>query len=199
LSRPALVLASASPRRRELIAQLGIPFTVRVPNVDESPWPDESPREHTIRLARDKAAKIAQQHRDQWVLGADTTVVIDGRILGKPVDRADAHRMLKTICGRWHTVFTGFCLMHAADGRSFADSVASDVFIRALTDEQIGAYIDTGEPMDKAGAYAIQGVGAGLVQEVRGSYTNVVGLPLAEVAILWERIHGPGVILEPER
>jgi len=193
LSRPALVLASASPRRRELLGQLGILLDVRAPNVDESPLPDESPPDHTVRLARVKAAKIAAQFPNEWVLGADTIVVIDGRILGKPADEDEAFAMLRAICGRWHTVYTGYCLMRHG-GESYTGVVDSEVFIRALSDEQIRAYIATGEPLDKAGAYAIQGIGAALVQQVRGSYTNVVGLPLAEVALLWERIHGPGVL-----
>jgi septum formation protein len=199
LSRPALVLASASPRRRELLSQLGIPLTVRVAEVDESPWSDEPPREHTMRLAQDKAAKIAAQVPDEWVLGADTVVVIDNRILGKPNDRDEAFAMLRAISGRWHTVYTGYCLMHHGRGVRHTGAAESKVFIRQLSDEQIHAYIATGEPMDKAGAYAIQGIGAALVQQVRGSYTNVVGLPLAEVAELWERIHGPGVLFGDTR
>ncbi len=195
MSRPAMILASASPRRRELIGQLGIPFVVEVADVDETPRPGEPPREHTIRLARDKAAKVARAHPDAWVLGADTTVVIDGRMLGKPTDADDAFAMLRTICGRWHVVFTGYCLMRLATSEEMGDCAQSDVFLRALSDAQIRGYIATGEPMDKAGAYAIQGVGAGLVQQVRGSYTNVVGLPLAEVAVLWEKIHGADAVL----
>jgi len=195
LNRPELILASASPRRRELIGQLGIPFRVEVPAIDESPRDGEAPHDHTRRLAVDKAAKVALRYPDQWVLGADTTVVVDGLMLGKPADEAEAFAMLRRISGRWHVVVTGFCLLHRAAERSFVDSVASEVFIRPLSDAQLRAYIATGEPMDKAGAYAIQDIGAGLVQQVRGSYTNVVGLPLAEVAILWERIHGENVLI----
>jgi septum formation protein len=191
-----LVLASASPRRRELLGQMNIPLLVIEPHVDETPLPDEPPADHVRRLARDKAAKIARDHPADWVLGADTTVVVDGRMLGKPRDQAEARAMLRTISGRWHTVFTGYCLMNAAAGRAHDGWAESDVFIRQLTDVQIAGYVATGEPMDKAGAYAIQGIGAGLVQQVRGSYTNVVGLPLAEVAILWEQIHGESVLLE---
>jgi len=195
VSSPQLVLASGSPRRRALIGQLGIDFTVVVPNVDETLLPGETPEQHTERLAQDKAKKVAAEHGDQWVLAADTAVVIDEKILGKPDDADDAFAMLSLISGRWHTVFTGYCLMNKALDKRFSGTVASDVFIRSLTPEQISAYVATGEPMDKAGAYAIQGIGAGLVQQVRGSYTNVVGLPLAEVAILWERIHGLQVLV----
>ena len=190
MRQPQLVLASASPRRRELLSQLGLKFSVVTPEVDEAQLPGENPSEHTLRLACAKAQKIARLHPEKWVLGADTTVVIDEMILGKPRDEAEAFDMLRRISGRWHAVITGYCLMHQDSGEMHADTVRSEVFIRALTPAQIMAYIATTEPMDKAGAYAIQGVGAALVQEVRGSYTNVVGLPLAEVAILWEKICG---------
>ncbi len=178
---------------------MGIPLTVHVADIDESALPGEPPREHTMRLAEAKAAKVAGAYPHEWVLGADTVVVIDGRILGKPVDRDEAFTMLRTISGRWHTVFTGFCLMRQDEGRKHIGVTFSEVYIRDLTDEQIRAYIATGEPMDKAGAYAIQGIGAALVDQVRGSYTNVVGLPLAEVATLWEKIHGPEVLFEGHR
>lgn len=190
MSGPVLVLASASPRRRELIEQLGLEFMVHVSGADETPLPHEAPQAHTTRLAQAKAEAVAREFADHWVLGADTAVVVDGLILGKPVDEPDAFRMLRMISGRWHTVVTGMCFMHRAQGRRHVHCEESEVFIRELSDAQIRAYVATGEPMDKAGAYAIQGIGAGLVQKVRGSYTNVVGLPLAEFAILWERIHG---------
>jgi septum formation protein len=199
VNRPAMILASASPRRRELIDQLGVPFTVQIPAIDETPLPGETPPVHTMRLAREKAEKVARDHRDDWVLGADTTVVVDGRMLGKPADAAEAFAMMRLISGRWHVVCTGYCLLKAATGEAFCDCAQSDVFIRELSDAQIRAYVATGEPMDKAGAYAIQGLGAGLVQQVRGSYTNVVGLPLAEVAVLWEKIHGADVLLGKAR
>jgi nucleoside triphosphate pyrophosphatase len=195
LSEPKLVLASASPRRRELIGQLGIPFEVVVSGAPEELLPGETPEDHTRRLATDKAVAVAADFPNDWVLGADTAVIVDGDILGKPRDADEAFAMLSRISGRWHTVVTGYCLQHTGQGRRFADCCASEVFIRPLSPEQIRAYVATGEPMDKAGAYAIQGLGAGLVQEVRGSYTNVVGLPLAEVAMLWEEIHGRHVLL----
>ena len=196
MSAPRLVLASGSPRRRELLRQLGLKLIVEVPDVDETPLPGEEPETHTMRLAATKAAKIAARYPDDWVLGADTTVVVDGAMLGKPVDADDAFRMLSTISGRWHIVVTGFCLLKHNDNERFTGAGASEVYIRQLTPEQIRAYVATGEPMDKAGAYAIQDIGASLVQVVRGSYTNVVGLPLAEVAVLWEKIHGQNVLIE---
>jgi len=199
VSEPVLVLASASPRRRELIGQLGVEYIVRTSGADETPLPDETPQAHTTRLAQAKAEAVAREFADRWVLGADTAVVIDGLLLGKPVDEQDAFRMLRLISGRWHTVVTGICVMHRAAGRRHVHCEESAVFIRPLTDTQIRAYVATGEPLDKAGAYAIQGVGAGLVQKVRGSYTNVVGLPLAEFAILWEQIHGEDVLVKAKK
>jgi len=190
-----LILASASPRRRDLLEQLGLPFVVQVAGVDETALNGEAPRAHTTRLARAKAAEIAARFPDDWVLGADTAVIVDEHILGKPANTEDAVRMLRLISGRWHTVLTGYCLLHRTAGTEFLDCCASEVFIRPLTEDQMRAYVATGEPLDKAGSYAIQGIGAGLVQQVRGSYTNVVGLPLAEVAVLWERIHGEGVLI----
>lgn len=198
MSAPRLVLASASPRRRELLRQLGLELVVEIPDVDETPLPAEKPAAHTLRLAAAKAGKIAARYPDDWVLGADTTVVVDGRMLGKPADEDEAFRMLSTISGRWHTVVTGFCLLKRNGGGQYTQTVSSDVFIRQLTPEQIRAYIATGEPMDKAGAYAIQDIGASLVRAVNGSYTNVVGLPLAEVAVLWEKIHGQNILVERE-
>ncbi|MDP8224756.1 MAG: Maf family protein [Candidatus Lernaella stagnicola] len=196
MSEARLILASASPRRRDLITQLGIDFEVCVSGVPEEQLPGETPGDHTRRLAREKAAAVAAKYPSRWVLGADTAVVVDDAILGKPRDAAEAVAMLRLISGRWHIVFTGFCLMHLEQGREYVDVAMSDVFIRLLSDAQIRAYVATGEPMDKAGAYAIQGIGAGLVQQVKGSYTNVVGLPLAEVAMLWETIYGEDILVK---
>lgn len=195
MSSPALVLASGSPRRRDLISQLGIAFMVEVSDVDESLLPGETPSQHTVRLARSKAETIARRHPEQWVLGADTTVIVDDQFLGKPADEQEACAMLAQISGRWHTVVTGYCLLNEAQQRNYTGYAESKVFIRPLSEAQIRAYVHTGEPMDKAGAYAIQGIGASLVLKVEGSYTNVVGLPLAEIAILWEEIHGLDVLV----
>ena len=185
---PRLVLASGSPRRKELLAQVGLDFAVEVSGVDETLRAGETPRAHTRRLARAKASAVAERRPGEWILGADTTVVIDGKILGKPRDAADAARMLRMIGGRWHVVFTSFCLMNAGDPRSVEETAESRVFFRALTGAEIRWYIASGEPMDKAGAYAVQGIGAALVQRIEGSYTNVVGLPLAETVTALERL-----------
>jgi len=182
------VLASASPRRRQLLDSLGLRFTVDPAHVDESMLVGESPEEHTLRLAADKAGKVALRHPDMWVLGADTAVVIDGNLLGKPEDEEDAVRMLSMIQGKTHTVYTGFAFHRHSDKVSAQGVVSSAVHVRSLTLEQTRWYVSTGEPMDKAGAYAIQGIGSCIVESVKGSYTNVVGLPLAEVVRTAERL-----------
>jgi septum formation protein len=190
------VLASASPRRRELLGGLGLEFTVRAAAVDETPLPGEAPAACVRRLAQSKAA--ARIERDELVLGADTVVVLDGEMLGKPRDSADARRMLAAIAGREHTVLTGVALHEAAGagpaaadgglpegaaggaapGRREAAVEATRVRMAPLSRREIDWYVATGEPMDKAGAYAVQGLGALLVEAVYGNYTNVVGLPL---------------------
>ena len=178
-----LVLASASPRRRDLLREIGLCFVVEPSAVEEAPLNGEAPEAQVCRLAREKAWDVAGRHPDSWVLGADTIVVIDGRILGKPSDVDEARAMLGTLAGRTHVVFTGYALVHSRlpEGERVR-FVRSEVYIRALSDEEIARYVNTGEPMDKAGAYAIQGIGSGIVERVSGSYTNVVGLPLCEVA-----------------
>jgi septum formation protein len=180
LPSPALVLASASPRRRELLSGLGIAFTVRPVDLDESPRPGELPPAYVLRLAREKAA--ARVEAGELVLAADTTVVVDGQLLGKPRDEADARRMLGTIAGREHTVLTGVALHEKGkedgeDGRA-ATVESSRVRMAAMSAAEIAWYAATGEPLDKAGSYAVQGLGALFVEEVFGNYTNVVGLPL---------------------
>ena len=178
-----IILASASPRRRELLEAIGVNFVVEPSDVDEILDPNESPEHEVKRLAREKAEDVASRRPGSWVLGADTIVVIGGRILGKPSDRADAEWMLSTLSGRTHTVFTGYTILNLSHPESTVVGFAqSEVFIRQLSPQEIRGYLDTGEPMDKAGAYAIQGVGAAIVERVYGSYTNVVGLPLCEVA-----------------
>jgi septum formation protein len=176
-----LILASASPRRRELLGRLGIPFRVIPSDVTEAARAGESPAAYALRVAREKALDVAHRHPGCWVLGADTIVTVDGQILGKPRDAADGHRMLTLLSGRAHQVMTAFVLV-GRTGTVFASQVVtSQVAFRPLTDEQIHAYLATGEPFDKAGAYAVQGRGATLVERVEGSYTNVVGLPMDEV------------------
>jgi septum formation protein len=161
---------------------MGLDFEVIPSSIDETALPGERPPDHVSRLAGEKAGEVAALRPESWVLGADTIVVIDDDMLGKPKDRQDAVEMLGRLAGRFHTVFTGYKIMkgHAAQ---FAENVVrSEVLIRSLSMQEIEDYIDTGEPMDKAGSYAIQGIGAAIVQSVSGSYTNVVGLPLCEVA-----------------
>jgi septum formation protein len=176
-----LILASASPRRQELLALLGISFE-RIPSqADESYLTGESPEEHVRRLARAKAEDVAAKNPGRWVLAADTIVEIDGRILGKPKDSPEAEEMLRLLSQREHRVLTGYCILNASQRRRKEGKVTSWVKFKSLSAEEIHWYIDTGEPFDKAGGYAVQGKAAFMVQEVRGSYTNVVGLPLCEV------------------
>jgi septum formation protein len=179
-----LILASASPRRRELLAGLGLRFTVRAADVDETPRAGEPPAGYVLRLAREKAAAVAQSGSgEEWVLAADTTVVVDGEILGKPLDDEDARRMLRRLSGREHEVLTGVALLESrgAETREASHVETSRVRMAALRESDIAWYAATGEPRDKAGAYAIQGLGALFVEAVSGNYSNVVGLPVPAV------------------
>jgi len=199
-----IVLASASPRRQELLRSAGIPFSVQPAEIDETPHPGESPRNCAQRLAREKALYVFKSRPGEWVLGADTIVVIDEAILGKPRDENDAARMLRLLSGRTHRVITGVCLggdrvvsgqrAAASDAkplnteerelRTWVEDVRSEttlVTMGDLSDAEIRSYVATGEPMDKAGAYAIQGIASRWIPRVEGDYSNVVGLPLALV------------------
>ncbi len=180
-STPSLILASASPRRRELLEQAGVVFTVIPSNAAEDILVGEAPAEYALRVAGAKAQEVAQNHPGHWVLGADTIVITAEQILGKPRDRADATRMLCLLSGQTHQVRTAFVLIAATGQEYTRQIVATTVTFKSLSNEQIHSYLDTGEPCDKAGAYAVQGLGAALVEKVEGSYTNVVGLPLDEV------------------
>jgi septum formation protein len=181
-----LVLASASPRRRELLAQLGVPFDVVVSDVPETPRPGECAEAFARRAARDKAAEVARCRPETLVLAADTVVVVDGVILGKPRDRADARRMLEALSGRSHEVLTAVALIGPGhDARDLV--VRSTVEFRPLAAPEIERYLDSAEPYDKAGGYAIQGAAQRFVLSVCGSYTNVVGLPVDEVRELLRR------------
>lgn len=182
---PILFLASASPRRRELLTQIGVPFSVLASSVDESVVPGEVPEHYVERLALAKAqAGLAQLggQPDAVVLGADTSVVLDGQILGKPADREEALQMLRALSDREHQVLTAVALVSATHSASRV--VSSYVRFSAISQAQMQAYWNTGEPCDKAGGYAIQGLGAIFVREVRGSYSAVVGLPLCDTAEL---------------
>lgn len=178
-----LVLASASPRRRDLLASLDLDFTVRPAAVDETPNPGERPRDLVRRLAREKAE--ARARNGEWVLAADTIVVSEGEVLGKPADREQARTMLKRLQGRWHLVLTGVAL-RPPDGQALHAVESTRVLFAEMTPEQIDWYAASGEPDDKAGAYAVQGLGALFVSEIDGNYTNVVGLPLPTVRQLFE-------------
>ena len=173
-----LILASKSPRRRELLSSAGIEFQVRVVDVPEVRLPDEDPTDYVRRLARAKAEAIEPAGKDV-VLGADTVVVADHHVLEKPVDEADARRMLRILSGRAHYVTTGVCLRSRM--REVVDTATTAVRFVELTDAEIAAYVGSGEPMDKAGAYAIQGLASKFIDRIEGCYFNVVGLPVALV------------------
>lgn len=183
---PRVILASASPRRRELLTLVGIPHEVRPADIDESVLPDEAPIPHAERLARAKAHALAETVEHAVVIAADTIVVVDGDILGKPRDTAHAAEMLRRLSGREHTVYTAVAVARDAHTESAVEGVL--VTFRALTDDEIEAYIATGEPMDKAGAYGIQGYGATIVERVDGDYFSVMGLGLRRVVELLERV-----------
>lgn len=171
-----LILASASPRRRELLSLTGLPFTVDAPEVDETC--DLPPREAVQEISRHKALAGAQAHPGCAVLAADTLVAVDDIALGKPRDEDDAARMLRLLSGRWHQVYTGVCAV-SPDGAIHAAFDQTDVRFADMPEEAIRRYIASGEPMDKAGAYAVQGIAGLWIEELRGSHTNVIGLPLA--------------------
>ena len=190
---PTLILASASPRRRELLATLDLPFSVMPAHVDERHRAAEPPAAYVARLAREKAEQLAEQHPSAWVLGADTVVVLDPCILGKPTDVAEARAMLRRLSGRQHTVMTGVAVVHRGRGVTQCDVVSTRVRFHTLQDADIDAYIATGEPFDKAGAYAVQGVGGQFVAALDGCYNNVVGLPLQRtMALLQAAGYGAG-------
>ena len=182
-----LVLGSASPRRAALLREMGVPFTVLASDVPETPEPGESPADFARRAATDKGAAVAQRRPGEWVLAADTVVAVEGEILGKPRDAADARRMLRQLSGRAHEVLTGVTLFAPGGACVEAEVVCTAVAFRALSDEEIAAYVAGGEPADKAGAYAIQGGAAGFVRDVRGSVSNVIGLPVDEVRAMLAR------------
>jgi septum formation protein len=183
-----LILASASPRRAELLKQAGIPFRRVVSGVDEDLQDPADPEVHVRELSRLKAEDVAKGLSSGIVLGADTVVVLDKHILGKPVDEKEAAEMLAMLSGRTHQVYTGLTLIDAARDASVSHIEITEVTFRELSEEEIAAYVATGEPMDKAGAYGIQGKGALLVSGIKGCYFNVVGLPLVGLAELMRRL-----------
>jgi len=178
-----LILASSSPRRRHWLEAMRLPFEIQVPEVDETPLLDEDPGDLVLRLAELKAEVVARRNPDRWIMAADTTVAVDHHTLNKPVDVEDAVRMLTLIQGRAHQVHTGFCLRRNDDTYSFVDT--AQVVFRPLTEAQIRWYIATREPMDKAGSYAIQGIGALFIEGVEGSFSTVMGLPVERMGDLF--------------
>ena len=178
-----IILASASPRRQELLQQIGVPYEVVKSDAEEVLDAVEGPRALAVENARRKAVAVAKRYPGRVVLGADTVVFQDGNVYGKPKDAEDARAMLRSFAGRRHAVVTGVALV-TKDGVCRTDAAETEVFFSDLTDDAIAAYVATGEPMDKAGAYAVQGRAAAFIPRIEGSFSNVVGLPLAEVASL---------------
>jgi len=178
-----LVLASVSPRRQELLRNAGILFDVQPAHIPENPRPGEQAKDFAERLAREKALAVAKERPRDIVLGADTVVVVDGQILGKPLDSADAARMLRMLSACEHQVVTGVCVV--ANGQSQVASETTTVTMSEISENEIADYVATGEPMDKAGAYAIQGIASRWIPRIQGDYSNVVGLP---VALVWRML-----------
>jgi septum formation protein len=176
---PILVLASASPRRRELLRCAGIAFEAQAADIPEDPIPGENAQRYAERLAREKALAVARLRPQDCVLGADTVVVVDGQILGKPSDAADAACLLRLLSGREHRVITGVCLVY--QDQPVVASETTVVTVSEITEQEIADYVASGEPMDKAGAYAIQGIASRWIPRIEGDYSNVVGLPVALV------------------
>ncbi|MBI5843536.1 MAG: septum formation inhibitor Maf [Deltaproteobacteria bacterium] len=182
-----LILASGSPRRKELLTGAGLEFSIIVSDVDEDIPVKGTPAAHAKHLAEIKASAVAELYPESFVIGADTIVVVDGDILGKPASEKEAERMLDRLSGRAHIVHTGWCIICRKKGFKFSGVEETLVQFKNLSPDEIKWYVKTGEPMDKTGAYAIQDKGAALVKSVVGSYTNVVGLPLCEVVEVLER------------
>lgn len=179
---PSIVLASASPRRSELLELAGVAFRVAPADIPEEPLPDEEAVEHALRLAGEKARTAAEREASgRFFVGADTIVVLNGRIMGKPVDAADAVQMLSDLSGQTHEVITAYAVLDTQDNVCIKRAVRTQVVFKRLSQQEIFNYVKTGCPLDKAGAYAIQGGAAHFVQEIHGSYTNVVGLPTCEL------------------
>ncbi|MFH2013250.1 MAG: Maf family protein [Pseudomonadota bacterium] len=188
ITKKKLILASSSPRRKELLEQVGFQFEVIPNKVDENMKNGENPVDHVLRLAEEKALDVANGLKNSWVIGADTIVLVDGEILGKPDGKQDAYRMLMKLSGKDHKVITGFCILDTDTKKTISEYVETIVTVKELTEEEIESYIETKEPFDKAGSYAIQGIGSFMVREIKGSYTNVVGLPVCEVVECLRRV-----------
>ncbi|NOQ51833.1 MAG: septum formation inhibitor Maf [Desulfuromonadaceae bacterium] len=188
-----VILASASPRRKELLEQIGLAFEVIPSRAEEKELPGETPEEHVVRLSIDKASEVANRPEitGRWFIGSDTIVLCNGQILGKPLDEQQAAVMLRQLSGREHQVLSGYAILDRETGRQRTEAVMTRVRFRELTDEEITRYIASGEPADKAGAYAIQGLGVCFVAGIEGSYTNVVGLPLCRLTLTLKELGIP--------
>jgi septum formation protein len=188
-----LILASASPRRKELLEQIGLQFIAIPSNLEETLNPDETPDDLVIRLSLDKAYEVARRPdiSARWVIGSDTVVVCNGQILGKPADHQDAAAMLRQLSGTSHLVVSGYAVIDRQQQIDRTEAVITKVHFRQLTEAEIARYIATGEPADKAGAYAIQGIAACFVSGIEGSYTNVVGLPLCRLTLTLKELGVP--------
>lgn len=184
------VLASNSPRRKELLKGIGLKFDIVPSNIEEATNKSE-PSDVVIDLSKKKASDVSKRiNNDSFIIAADTVVEIDGDIFGKPKDRLDAYNMLKKLNGKWHKVFTGITVIDKSTSKMISDYESTDVFMKKLNDEMINHYIDTGESYDKAGAYAIQGYGSLLIERINGDYFNVVGLPLSKLYDMFYKYFG---------
>lgn len=190
--KATILLASGSPRRSELLRQLLSNFSVAACNVDERVLPEEPPVSYVLRMAtlKSRAALLAQGFSEEieWILGADTIVAVGELVLGKPRNAEEARSMLRQLQGRSHEVLTGLCLLHRRSGLTCSEAVRTQVWMTAFGEEKIDEYLSSGEPYDKAGAYAIQGIGGRLIEKIEGSYSNVVGLPLERLQELFDRL-----------
>jgi septum formation protein len=186
--RRRLILASESPRRYELLKKVGLDFDVIPSRIEETFRRKESPKDHVLRLAEAKALDVAKQFPNRWVIAADTIVTIDRSILGKPRDRKEAMKMLRKLSGKEHWVWTGFSVHHLEKRKGDQTAVRTVVTVKPLNPAEIEWYVRTGEPFDKAGGYAIQGIASFMIESIHGSYTNVVGLPLCELIGMLNRL-----------
>ncbi len=177
-----IILASASPRRKELLKKIGLKFKVEPSNYEENISPELEPHELAKSLSLEKAKLVAKNHKNALVIAADTFIVFEGKILGKPPTETEAQKMLETISGRQHSVITGFTIIDTENNKALSKSVETKVYIRKLTSNEIDVYVKSKEPLDKAGAYAIQGLGSAIVEKIEGDYFNVIGLPLSALA-----------------
>jgi septum formation protein len=182
------ILASASPRRMELLRLMGLTFDSITSHVDETFFEGEDPKGHVLRLSAEKARSVSQSHPAAWVMGADTIVVIEGEVLGKPRTADEARGMLSKLSGQRHTVFTGFTIIKKNEDILVSGIADSSVLFRTIEEDEMAWYIASEEPYDKAGGYAVQGMGAFFIRDIQGSYTNVMGLPLCEVVDVLKQI-----------